>query len=257
MNLLSLFSGAGLGDLGWLMAGFNIVGQCEIDEYCQKVLALRFPESVKYTDIRKLNGEQIKKDCGAVDIVAGGFPCQPFSSSGTHKGHEDQRWLWPTYASIIREIKPKWVVGENVRGLLSNNDGWAFGEILSDLARFGYDASWFCFPASIFGAPHPRDRVWVVANSNGDGQSKCEDLFKVFGNLGNNFKPHSKSNWAGIEVDRENEETIFKSMPKPLLLRMDDVTPEALDRLKALGNGQVVACTAFIGRQIMEFERLT
>jgi DNA (cytosine-5)-methyltransferase 1 len=250
MKVGSLFSGGGLGDFGLVMAGHEIVWQVEIDEYCQKILALRYPESKKYRDIKTLKGEELEP----VDIITGGFPCQPFSQSGSHRGDEDKRWLWPYYSNLISEIKPRWIVGENVRGLLSSNVGREYGTILSDLARLGYDAGWFCFPSAIFGSPHLRERVWIVANSNGDGQSRSADIFKKFRNMGINFQPNSKGYWNRIEIDRKNEKTIWEGLPKPLLCRMDDVTSKQLERLRLLGNGQIPACTYVIGKIITDME---
>ncbi len=118
-------------------------------------------------------------DCGrgcanclaAVDVLTGGFPCQPHSLAGRRGGASDERDLWPEFARLIRELKPRWVVAENVPGLLSNDAGRFFGGILRDLAACGFDAEWDCLPAAAFGAPHRRDRVWMVAYAN---ERRCE-----------------------------------------------------------------------------------
>jgi DNA (cytosine-5)-methyltransferase 1 len=115
MNLGSLFSGGGLGDFGFQAAGFNIRWQVEIDEYCQKILALRYPESEKFRDIKTLRGVDLEP----VDIITGGFPCQPFSVAGKQKGKEDNRYLWPEMLRVIKECRPRWVVGENVPGIIN------------------------------------------------------------------------------------------------------------------------------------------
>lgn len=104
MKIGSLFSGGGLGDFGFMAAGMEISWQCEIDEYCQKILALRYPESKKYRDIKILKGEELEK----VDIITGGFPCQPFSNAGSKMGKSDDRHLWPQMFRIIQEVKPSW-----------------------------------------------------------------------------------------------------------------------------------------------------
>src|SRR4029450_13011646 len=98
-----------------------------------------------------------------VDVICGGFPCQPHSLAGRRAGANDERDLWPHFARLIRELEPRWVVAENVPGLLSSDAGRFFGTVLGDLAACGYDAEWDCLPASAFGAPHRRDRVWIVA----------------------------------------------------------------------------------------------
>lgn len=162
MRVLSLFSGGGLGDLGLELAGMKIVCQVEIDEYCQKILSLRWPEVTKFKDIKTFDGNPWR---GAVDLIAGGFPCQPFSSAGRREGTEDKRHLWPEMLRVIREVKPRWVLAENVPGLLSISDGRVFGEVVRGLAASGYCVEWDCIPASALGAHHQRDRVWIVAHS--------------------------------------------------------------------------------------------
>lgn len=141
----------------------EIVGQVEIEDYCQKLLSLRWPEVPKWRNVRRIKGKNILERCGPIDLLAGGFPCQPFSHAGRRAGKKDKRNLWPEFARLIREIKPRWVLAENVPGLLSIDDGRVFGGILGDLAACGYDAVWDCVPASAVGAPHRRDRVWIVA----------------------------------------------------------------------------------------------
>ncbi len=155
----SLFSGIGGIDLGLKRAGFEIVWQVEINEYRQKVLAKRFPNAVRYGDIRTVG----KHNLPAVDLLVGGFPCQPHSLAGSRKASEDERDLWGEFYRVICEIRPAWVLAENVPGLLSSEDGRFFGGILRDLAALRYDAEWQCIPAAALGAPHIRERVFIVA----------------------------------------------------------------------------------------------
>ena len=162
MRVLSLFSGGGLGDYGLELAGMEIVGQVEIDDYCQKILKLRWPDVPKWRDIKSVTGKEIIEKCGRIDLVSGGFPCQPFSTAGKRTGETDSRHLWPHMARIIREIKPRYVLAENVPGLLSVSNGRVFGEVVRDLAESGYCVEWDCVSASALGAPHQRDRVWVI-----------------------------------------------------------------------------------------------
>lgn len=166
MRVLSLFSGGGLGDFGLTLAGMEIVGQVEIDEYCQKILSLRWPDVPKWRDIREVKGNEVLERCGRIDLISGGFPCQPFSTAGRRTGKDDNRYLWPEMLRVIREVRPRWVLAENVPGLLSISDGRVFGTVIRDLAESGYGVEWDCIPASAFGAPHRRDRVWIVGYSN-------------------------------------------------------------------------------------------
>lgn len=157
MKVGSLFSGGGLGDFGFLATGMEIAWQCEIDDYCQKILALRYPESKKYKDIKQLKGDELEP----VDLVAGGFPCQPFSIAGNQRGREDDRYLWPEMCRVISEVRPPWIVGENVPGIIS----LSLDDVLNDLETLGYETASFVFPAHALGAPHRRDRLWIVGHA--------------------------------------------------------------------------------------------
>jgi DNA (cytosine-5)-methyltransferase 1 len=156
----SLFSGIGGFDLAAEWMGWENVFQVEWDPYCQKVLAKNFPNVKRYGDIKEFKGE-----AGAVDILTGGFPCQPFSHAGKRKGESDDRYLWPEYLRVIREIKPAYVVGENVAGLVSMEDGKTLEGIFTDLEGEGYQVESFIIPACGVGAWHRRDRIWIVAYS--------------------------------------------------------------------------------------------
>jgi len=165
LSHFSLFTGIGGIDLAAEWAGFETVGMCEIDEYCRKVLDKHWPDVPKWRDIFELTGEEILDKCGRISLLSGGFPCQPFSAAGKRKGQADERYLWPEMFRIIREVKPKWVLGENVRGILSIDAGRTFGRILADLAESGYRVGWLCYGAGDVGAPHKRERVFIVAYS--------------------------------------------------------------------------------------------
>lgn len=203
--MLSLFSGVGMIDLAASWAGIETVAMCEIERYPQKILKKLYPEVKIYDDIFKLTAERIRNDgIGKIDIIAGGFPCQPFSVAGNQKGEEDKRHLWPEMCRLIREIKPKWVLGENVPGLMSITDvsgrkGGTFGNILKELAEMGYDAIWSVYGANEIGAPHKRERVFVLAYScsqrwstrGGDWQRR------YFSNDKERNATQSKSEWNG------------------------------------------------------------
>ncbi len=171
MKVLSLFSGGGLGDLGLMAAGMEIAGQVEIDAYCQKILALRYPETVKWKDVRLVTGKEVKEKCGAIDVITGGFPCQPFSNAGSKMGKSDDRHLWPEMFRIISEVRPSWVIGENVSGFID----MALDDVLADLEGLGYECITFVFPAHALGAWHRRERVWIVGYSRLFGQEKCQE----------------------------------------------------------------------------------
>ena len=175
MKHLSLFSGIGGLDLAAEWAGFESAGQVEIDDYCNKVLQKHWPDVPKWRDIYQLTGEEVKEKCGSISLLSGGFPCQPFSCAGKRRGTEDERYLWGEMLRIICEVRPRWVVAENVRGLLSIDAGRTFGTVLSDLAENGYRVGWLCYGAGDVGAPHKRERVFIMgyAEGNGNSQQRC------------------------------------------------------------------------------------
>jgi len=165
MNELALFAGAGGGLLGSRLLGWRTVCYVEKDPYCQKILQARIKDGYLddapiWDDARTFNG---RPWAGLVDVVTAGFPCQPFSGAGKQLGEQDERNLWPDTLRIIREVGPEWLFLENVPRLLCFD---YFGRILADLAESGFDARWDCIPASAVGAPHQRDRLWIVAHAN-------------------------------------------------------------------------------------------
>ena len=161
----SLFSGIGGFDLAAEWMGWENVFHCEREPFAQKVLKHHFPNSELYEDITTFDATAY---AGRIDILTGGFPCQPFSAAGLRKGTEDERHLWPSMLRIIREVKPRYVVGENVRGLLSWTGGLVFEQVCTDLEAEGYEVTPVLLPACGKNAPHRRDRIWFVAYSNND-----------------------------------------------------------------------------------------
>lgn len=159
MKALDLFSGIGGFSLGLERAGMQTVAFCEIEPFCQKVLKKHWPDVPIYEDIRSLDGKQFR---GTVDVVCGGFPCQPFSVAGKRAGSEDDRHLWPEMLRVISESKPTWVIGENVGGFVD----MAFDNCATDLENEGYSVTAFIIPACAVNAPHRRDRVWIIAYSS-------------------------------------------------------------------------------------------
>ena len=170
MKHLDLFSGIG---------GFSLAADwvwddvehtfCEIEPFCVKVLNKHWPDSKIYGDIKELKGNEL----GAVTLVTGGFPCQPFSNAGKRKGKDDDRDLWPEMFRIIKETNPDWIVGENVAGFV----GMELDRSISDLEDAGYEVRTFVIPACAVGAPHRRDRVWIVAHN--DEKRKLGERFEV------------------------------------------------------------------------------
>ncbi len=163
MKVLDLFSGIGGFSLGLERAGMQTVAFCEIDPYCRKVLAKHWPGVKSHDDVKQLDGSQY---VGAVDVICGGYPCQPFSAAGKQQGEKDPRHLWPEMHRIIREARPRWVVAENVRGHVS----LGFDTVAAQLEDDGFTVWPFIVPACAVGAPHRRDRLWIVAYHPGNGR---------------------------------------------------------------------------------------
>jgi DNA (cytosine-5)-methyltransferase 1 len=158
----SLFSGIGGFDLAAEWMGWENVFHCEWNPFGQRVLHHYWPNAEQFTDITKTD---FTKYANKIDILTGGFPCQPYSSAGKRLGKEDDRHLWPEMLRAIREIQPRWVVGENVLGLVNWNGGLVFNEVQTDLETQGYEVQPYVLPAVSVNAPHRRDRVWFVAYS--------------------------------------------------------------------------------------------
>src|SRR5215207_8097634 len=163
-RVLDLFSGIGGFSLGLeRTGGFKTVAFCEIDQFCRKVLKKHWPEVPCYDDVRELTAERLAADGIGVDVICGGFPCQDISSAGQRLGLGGARSsLWLEYARLVGELRPNFIIVENVADLL----GRGLGDILGNLATLGYDAEWHCIPAAFVDAPHFRDRVWIVANTD-------------------------------------------------------------------------------------------
>lgn len=162
MKHLGLFEGIGGFSLAARWAGWETVAWCEWNEFCQKVLNYHFPKAIGHGDITTTDFTGYS---GRIDVLTGGFPCQPYSLAGKRLGKKDNRHLWPEMLRAIREIKPKWVVGENVYGLVNWNGGLVFEEVQADLEAEGYEVQAVILPACSVGAPHRRDRVWFIAHS--------------------------------------------------------------------------------------------
>jgi DNA (cytosine-5)-methyltransferase 1 len=272
LKVLDLFSGIGGFSLGLERAGMQTVAFCEIDKKAQQVLRKHWPDVPVFEDVTTLKGDQI----GTVDVICGGFPCQDISLAGKGAGLEGARsGLWWEFHRLIKEIKPSWVIAENVSALRSRG----LDEVLRSLAEIRYDAEWHCIPASAVGAPHQRDRIWIVAypNSNDgrhgrssvtlDGQTRVE-----FGRSGERFvEPDSSQTMAhanilGTQVSTEGQypsQQVLRGTSEawrvavgdvwrvePSVGRVADGVSGRMDRIKQLGNAVVPQIPELIGRAI-------
>ena len=223
MNHLDLFSGIGGFALAAKWAEINTVAFCEIEPFAQKVLKKNFPSVPVFPNICKLQRSDINE---SIDIITGGFPCQPFSIAGKKRGTDDDRDLWPEMFRIIKEFKPTWVIGENV----ANFVGMAFERTKTDLESEGYEVQPFIIPACGVNAPHKRDRVWIVAYTN-------RKRFQRFRQPDTHAVQSSKEKRFPIRGFNYDYEMGFPNIPKNI--RMDDGIPNRVDRIRGLGNAIV------------------
>ncbi len=235
----SLFAGIGGIDLGLERAGMKCKWQVEIDPWCQKVLAKHWPDVERFADVREVGAHNL----APVDVIAGGFPCQPVSRAGRTLRQRDERWLWPDFYRVVRELRPRYVFVENVPGLM---DG-GLDEVLGDLAASGFDADWSVLSACAVGAPHTRQRVFIVADAHGgDGTARLGPVTHGASPLqpvhyGKSPQTHSER-WFMDAPSRDG------GVAHGLSRRLDR------PRIKALGNAVVPQAIEFIGRRIAEAE---
>lgn len=272
MNFISLFAGIGGLDLGLERAGMECVAQVEIDDFCQQVLTKHWPNVPKYKDVRYVG----KHNLPTAELICGGFPCQPHSYAGKRKGKADDRNLWPEYLRIITELKPRFVVGENVPGLITS----MLDEILSDLEALGYTCQTFVVPALAFGAPHRRNRVFVVAYTNSTTiatetnrrkkheQHNGAEIWDFVTASGEDVaystsqrqqRQGQSFQWGSSEANGERQTVdafagslgnIWSS--EPSVGRVANGIPRRVDRLRSLGNAVVPQVAEYIGRCIMD-----
>ena len=172
MKQIGLFAGIGGFELAARWVGWETIAVSEIDAFCQKVLQYHFPGAQLHGDIKTTDFTGYRGQC---DVITGGFPCQPFSTAGKRRGTADERYLWPEMLRVIDEVKPRWVIGENVRGLVNWDGGVVFDTVCSELENIGYEVQPFIIPACGVNAPHRRDRIWFVANARSNGLSRGSD----------------------------------------------------------------------------------
>jgi DNA (cytosine-5)-methyltransferase 1 len=277
----SLFSGIGGFDLAAKWCGWENVFHCEWNAFGQKVLKHHFPNSISYNDITKTDFTIHR---GAIDIISGGFPCQPYSSAGKRLGKEDDRHLWPEMLRAIREIQPSWVVGENVRGLTNWNGGLVFDEVQTELEAEGYEVLPFLLPAAAINAPHRRDRIWFIAYSNLYGLNKrnCDNEINASKGRINAFSNIDKSISYGNATDTkqlrlehseksgnigEGKTNGWSGFPtQSPICSGDDGLPRELDNItfskwrkesiKAYGNAVVPQVAYQIFKSICQYQKL-
>jgi DNA (cytosine-5)-methyltransferase 1 len=287
MKILDLFSGIGGFSLGLERAGMQTIAFCEVDPACRQVLKKHWPDVPIFEDVKTLTAKDIHD---TVDVICGGFPCQDISLAGKGAGLAGERsGLWYEYRRLIEEIRPRYVIIENVAALRSRG----LDAVLSGLTEIGYDAEWHCIPASAVGAPHQRDRIWIVGypNNNGsssaqDGQGRVPRDDRSATGAQKLVKPSGSSNtWPGDAL----ADTIFARLEghawdgktgwqpgsdgsisaasvrsgtdgegwwdiEPDVGRVAHGVPKRVDRLKQLGNAVVPQIPELIGRAILAYE---
>lgn len=244
MKVGGLFSGIGGFELGLSRAGFEISWMVEIDEFCRKVLKKHaseyWPNARILEDVTKVGKEQLT----AVDLICGGFPCQPFSQAGKRKGKEDDRYLWPEMLRIIRELSPRWIIGENVAGFINMELENAF----TDLETEGYQVEAFVLPALGIGAIHKRERIWIMAYPESTSWLMRR----------NRFIKDAKNSFEKSTNDTDRIPVIQQWMEwganPPGIYRIYDGIPDRMDRLRSLGNAVVPQIPEILGRFILEIE---
>ena len=245
MRVLDLFSGIGGFSLGLERVGMTTIGFCEIDPYCQKILRRHWSHVPIHTDIKLLKGEWYR---GQVEVVCGGFPCQPFSSAGKQRGAEDDRFLWPEMLRVIRESQPNWVLGENVSGLV----GMELDQVLSGLEETGYATRSFLIPACGVDAPHRRNRTWIVAHRNNARQrtGKGAGYHSRQAEVGDHFGGSS----SPAPGPRQRDSSPARWEDEPRVSRISNGVPNRMDRIRCLGNSVVPQIVEELGKQILTAE---
>lgn len=249
LNVLSLFAGIGGLELGLERAGMTTVGQVELDAYCRSVLAHHWPEVARHDDVRTAPAWWLGQPRPRVNVICGGFPCQPFSTAGKMLGVGDERWGWPWMVDVIRAVRPGYVLVENVPALI--RDSGAFGAVLGDLAELGFDAEWSIVPASTFGASHRRPRLFLLAYPNQSEPGRRSRLSEVTAG------GRDREELADTHRCRSHlgGTTNAESWPRePRVGRMADGLPGRVDRrrLYALGNAVVPVVSEHIGQLILK-----
>lgn len=225
----SLFAGIGGFDLGFERAGMECRWQVEIDDYANRVLAKHWPSVRRWPDVRTWP----QPDTERVDVICGGFPCQDISVAGRKVGIEGERsGLWCEFARIVRVLRPRFVVVENTPALLDRG----IGRVLGDLAEGGFNVEWDCLPAAAFGAPHIRDRLFIVAANVPDSSHRCSRQLR----------------WSERKDEGQEEWNLYRQGHQPRIPRVVDGVSDRLDRIRCCGNSIVPQAAEWVGRRIVE-----
>ena len=252
-KVLDLFSGIGGFSLGLeRTGGFETVAFCEIDKYCQKVLRKHWASVPIYNDIKELTNERLRKDGINPTVICGGFPCQDISVANTKaKGLDGERsGLFFEIIRLVRNIRPEYVILENVSALL----GRGLGNILGEFSEVGFDAEWHCISASSVGAPHKRDRIWIMANPSCSQRTRNGKPIGLSSEQPtSNLRGHSRKAISIMDKTRLEKTNWWKNEPR--LLTLDDGIPDRVARLKAIGNSLIPQIPEMIGNAILEHEK--
>ena len=231
-------------------AGFETVGQCEFADYPTKVLEKHWPDVPKWRDIRSVTAENFYEKTGlrTVDVISGGFPCQPFSVAGKQKGKDDDRYLWPEMLRVIQELQPTWVIGENVPGILN----MGIEECLLQLENIGYSGGVFLIPASAIGARFIGNRVFIIASSYSERRRGLDKSISI---KTSNEYIKMLNEWEARQNNLPLDMAGFFSNPSSRVKRNDYGLSEGVDRLKCLGNAVVPQQVYPILQAIADIER--
>ena len=279
MKLLDLFSGIGGFSYGLEKTGFQTVAFCEMDKYCKLVLQKHWKGIRIYNDVKEITKKRLEADgVEAPDIITGGFPCQPFSVAGKQKGTSDDRHLWPEMFRIIKEFTPRWIIGENVKGLTNIEKGMVFESVCTDLEGEGYEVRAFNIPAAGVGAPHRRERIWIVASLEDSrrslrswskfGEKDENEIRKRYADQHQRPGSTSESNVADASTGRRTlQEGEIQTRgngtehqgwwsTEPNVGRVANGVSGRVYRLRALGNSIVPQIATEIGYAIIKAEGL-
>ena len=252
-KVIDLFSGIGGFSLGLEETGhFETVAFCEIEKYPQKILKKHWPDIPIYEDVKNVTAERLRTD-GVISngdriVVTGGFPCQDISVAGHQKGITAERsGLWSELHRLIGELRPDYAIVENGSALLSGGNGRWFGRVLGDLAEIGFDARWYSIQAADMGAPHRRNRVWIVADTSST-RGKIRLSEERYREKGNTKKPNDSSSRTG----RWEKQNYWATEPN--VGRVANGIPNRVDRLKCLGNAVVPKIATLLGDTIIQHE---
>ena len=248
--------------MGLERAGMKTVGFCEKDLFCQRILKKHWPDVPIHSDIRELDGRQYE---GTVDVVSGGFPCQPFSVAGKQRGKDDDRALWPEMLRVIREVEPAWVIGENVPGII----GMELDSVLSDLESEGYSCQAFVLPACAVDAPHRRDRVWVVActDRNSESNDSIDEEQRPRELVADSQSKRMERDWSfGVEESQPSCSQRLSGrdssgggpriwQAEPGVGRVANGVSHRVDRLRGLGNAVVPQLIQAIGELVLTADK--